>query len=251
MQYLSQAGIEVLIKAVIQAIPTYSMRIFKIPKNILMELNRLMQQYWWGQKAEKKKRIHWYSWGKLRQVKVSGGLGLRDLEQFNLAMLAKQERRSIQNSPSLAAKVFSTKYFPNGNFLKAGLNRSPSLIWRSIMVARPLIEEGLFWHIGNDCSTKIWHDKWLPCPTCFKVQSPVKNLEPEATVDALIDPVTSSWRMELINETFLEKEAATIIQTPISLCNSSDRISWRCTTNGIFSVRSAYDHLQLKIRQRA
>ncbi|XP_040994384.1 uncharacterized protein LOC121240933 [Juglans microcarpa x Juglans regia] len=149
-----------------KAIPTYSMGVFKIPKANLRELNRLMKQYWWGQKAEESK-INWCSWEKMAKAKACGGLRFRDLESFNLAMLAKQGWRLLQSPNSLVARVLSAKYFPNGDFLGVGLTRNPSQIWRSIMAAKPLLDEGLFWHIGNGCSTRIWLHKWLPIPNSY------------------------------------------------------------------------------------
>lgn len=46
VNFLSQAGKEVLLKAVIQAIPTYSMCIFQLPISFCKELNGLMQGFW-------------------------------------------------------------------------------------------------------------------------------------------------------------------------------------------------------------
>ncbi|XP_041025387.1 uncharacterized protein LOC121265784 [Juglans microcarpa x Juglans regia] len=57
VKLLSQAGNEILLKAVIQAIPNYNMRIFKIPKAILKEINSIMQKFWWGQMGDQSK-IH-------------------------------------------------------------------------------------------------------------------------------------------------------------------------------------------------
>jgi hypothetical protein len=45
---LTLAGKEVLLKAVVQAIPTYSMSVFLLPIGLFKELNRLMQSFWWG-----------------------------------------------------------------------------------------------------------------------------------------------------------------------------------------------------------
>jgi len=47
-KYISKAGREVLIKMVTQAIPTYSMSMFKIPKKICDDINSVLAKYWWG-----------------------------------------------------------------------------------------------------------------------------------------------------------------------------------------------------------
>jgi hypothetical protein len=77
-KFLSQASKEVLIKAVVQAIPTYSMCIFLLPTKLCKELNRIMQNFWWSHK-ENDKKIHWMSWEKMGRAKDQGGLDFRDI----------------------------------------------------------------------------------------------------------------------------------------------------------------------------
>ena len=86
---LSKAGKEVLIKAVAQAIPTYTMNCFKIPDSLCDELTSLIRNFWWGQKQNERK-MAWISWNKLCEPKAVGGMSFRQLKQFNLALLAKQ-----------------------------------------------------------------------------------------------------------------------------------------------------------------
>jgi hypothetical protein len=45
-KFLSQAGKEILLKAVIQAIPTYRMRVFLLPMGLCKEINSMMQKFW-------------------------------------------------------------------------------------------------------------------------------------------------------------------------------------------------------------
>ena len=72
---ISEAVREVLIKIVAQAIPTYSMSIFKIPKAVCDGMNSVLAKYWWGQTWNERK-IHWTNWGKLCTFEncVGGGL---------------------------------------------------------------------------------------------------------------------------------------------------------------------------------
>ena len=57
---LSRGGKEVLIKAVVQSIPTYSMGVFQLPKKLCDKLDAMCAKFWWGQEGEVWK-IHWKS----------------------------------------------------------------------------------------------------------------------------------------------------------------------------------------------
>uniref|UniRef100_A0A7N2LNR1 Reverse transcriptase zinc-binding domain-containing protein n=1 Tax=Quercus lobata TaxID=97700 RepID=A0A7N2LNR1_QUELO len=51
-------GKEVLIKSVIQAIPSYVMSFFQLPVRLCKELTQMTAAYWWGQKHSEQK-MHW------------------------------------------------------------------------------------------------------------------------------------------------------------------------------------------------
>ena len=55
---LSQAGREVLINFVIQAIPTCTVGCFKIPLGFCHEIEALIKKFWWGQRVDCRK-IYW------------------------------------------------------------------------------------------------------------------------------------------------------------------------------------------------
>lgn len=174
------------------------------------------------------------------KAKSAGGLGFRDLESFNLVMLAKQGWRLTQNPNSLAAHVLQQKFYPEQSFLQAKLGYRPSYIWISILAIRHLLNKGLFWGIGNGEQTLIWQDKWIPKPFSFKIQSAVKILDKEAKVNELIDCEVRTWRTSLIDEIFPNEEAKIIKKIPISLCSKPDKIIWKGISNGQFIVRNAY-----------
>ncbi|KAL0414361.1 UNVERIFIED_CONTAM: hypothetical protein Sradi_1637800 [Sesamum radiatum] len=49
--FLSHAGKEVLIKAVVQAVPTYAMGCFKLPITLLKEIQGMIANFWWGNRG--------------------------------------------------------------------------------------------------------------------------------------------------------------------------------------------------------
>ena len=113
--------------------------------------------------------------------KIRGGLGFRNLQAFNLAMLAKQGWRLVMNPNSLVARIYKAKYSQHGDVFKAKLGSNPSYAWRSIMNRLEVVKRRTQWRVGNGNLIHIWEDKWLLTPSTYKVISPQSSL------------VTSQW----------------------------------------------------------
>ena len=150
----SQAGREVLIKSVIQEIPTYTMSCFKLPRGLIKELEVLVHKFWWDYSVDSRK-VHWVKWERLCEAKEVGGLGFEEIEKFDEALLAKQVWRTINNPDSLCHQVFKAIFFPNYSILEAKDLRVGSYAWKSILSARDVIRKGMVWHIGNGESMRI------------------------------------------------------------------------------------------------
>ena len=84
----------------VQAIPSYATAYFKLPKKLIRDLHRLIANFWWGSK-EGKSKMHWCKWSGMCLGKEKEGMGFRDLESFNQALLAKQGWRLLRNPGSL------------------------------------------------------------------------------------------------------------------------------------------------------
>jgi hypothetical protein len=89
-------------------------------------------------------------------------MGLRDFQSFNLAMLAKQIWRLIDESNSLCAKVLRAKYYPDGDILQAGPLKGSSFTWQSILGGLTTFKRGFIWRVGDGEKIDIWKDPWIP-----------------------------------------------------------------------------------------
>ncbi|KAA3453178.1 reverse transcriptase [Gossypium australe] len=217
IRHLSQWGKEIFIKEILQAIPTYNMACFLLPKTLCSELESIIARFWW-QKGHGQRGIHWCTWKELCKSKENGGLGFRSLDQFNIALLAKQGWCLINYPDSLLAQ-------------------------RSIWATKKTLKEGLCWRIGNGEQVSIWNDCWIPGVNVNEIENRANNSELES-VSNLIDSTKRSWKRNLIESTFPEHIVQKILQIPLAEVEHADFQVWRGEHFGELLVRSAYQLLQ-------
>ncbi|GAU30435.1 hypothetical protein TSUD_392480 [Trifolium subterraneum] len=150
---LSRAGKEIMIKSVLQAIPTYVMSIYLLPDSLIDNIERMINAFCWGG-GDNNKGIRWLAWKRTVCPKEEGGLGFRDFQLFNMAMVAKQDSK---------------------------LGNNPSFTWRSIWKSRKVLLHGCRWSIGDGSNIKVMGEPWLRVEDGGWVASP-QNQESEANM---------------------------------------------------------------------
>lgn len=169
-----------------------------------------------------------------------GGLGFKDFESFNIALLAKQYWRLINNPNALWAKVLKGLYFPNKECMEAVRGSSPSWIWCSLLEGKQLIQKGIQWNVGSGELISFWDDAWVPDLMGKKVTPSTSPIEEHHRVVDFIDQSTYSWNLERLRQNVPEAEVQAICKIPVSSSKSSDKIIWRHTKSGNYTVKSGY-----------
>ncbi|KAL8131281.1 hypothetical protein AgCh_007272 [Apium graveolens] len=240
---INQGGKEVLVKAVIQSLPTYAMSVFLLPLEITKDVERSISKFWWNTKKTASKSIHWMSWDRLSRHKSRGGMGFRDFRDFNLAMLGKQGWRFIKNPSSLVSKVFKARYFPDCSFMDAQIGNNPSFVWRSIWEAKHVIAAGMRWKIGSGNSVNILDQPWLLDDHNPFITSAVQGLE-NYKVSALMAMDHRGWDEEILRDLFNTRDQQCIRRITLTDSSEEDEVYWGKEASGMYSVRSAYRLLQ-------
>lgn len=174
---------------------------------------------------------------------MEGGLGFRDMKLFNWALLGKQAWRLTLQNGSLIEQILRARYYPNSNFMDSNLGDTPSYTWRGIWEAKWVLRRGVRWRVGNGESIRIWKDAWIPGTQTRKIISPRGNANVDEEVGVLIDPITKSWKEDLVADFFLPFEAARVLSIPISHRLPADTLCWDLEKDGCYSVKSAYNAL--------
>uniref|UniRef100_A0A803PKP8 Reverse transcriptase domain-containing protein n=1 Tax=Cannabis sativa TaxID=3483 RepID=A0A803PKP8_CANSA len=240
---LSRAGKEILIKAVVQALPSYAMNVFQLPQDTCKDIEKSMCDFWWHSKSSQKNGIHWLSWKNLSKHKGMGGMGFRDLRDFNLALLGKQGWRLITNEDSLVARIFRARYYPNGHFLTAEVGANPSFIWRSVLASKDLIKMGIRKRIGSGVNVDILGEPWL-----IQDEDPfISSTHPALfnnKVSSLMKVGVREWDTEILEDVLSIRDQQLVLSVPLSSDVDSDGWYWSKEKHGFYTVKSGYNCLQ-------
>ncbi|KAG7576302.1 Ribonuclease H domain [Arabidopsis thaliana x Arabidopsis arenosa] len=249
---LSMAGRITLTKAVLSSIPVYSMSSILLPASTLDGLDKLARSFVWGSTVEKRKQ-HLLAWDKVCKLKKDGGLGLKEARTMNKALLAKVGWRLMNDKESLWARVVRMKYkVGEAHDLSWMVPKSNwSSTWRSVGVGlREVVSRGIGWVPGDGKTIRFWTDRWVlgePLRERVIAQLPEeeigKRVEAYWTVGIGWDTAALSQYLSVSD---LQRLNAVVVKGVPFL---ADQLSWQETTNGVFSVRSAYALLKQENEQ--
>ncbi|XP_073129192.1 uncharacterized protein [Henckelia pumila] len=207
-----------LIRSVLLSIPIYLCQVIQPPLAVLEKLERIFNAFLWGSRPLEKK-WHWARWSRACLPVKEGGLGFRRLKDIVDSFSMKLWFRFRQGS-SLWARFISRKYCRNVSPICAPSRGAISPTWRRLLQIRPRAEPGIRWRIGlGDVS--FWDDTWLG--------------------DA---PLSSRCNdFDLLCAVVATSVAEEIVQIPI-LVDEPDATIWIHSTDGAFSVRSAWEQVR-------
>jgi len=247
----------VLVKAVLQSMPTYLFSVLGAPKGVIKEIRALQRNFLWGKNQDRPK---WalVSWEKLCMPKGQGGLGIRDPDTLGLALRAKIWWRWVSKGDIPWAKLWCRKYAPNCDpelLIRLNPSTRGSQIWNAASEGRPLIQEHAFWEIHHGDRADFWYDSWNQWPILHK-EIDLPEIRAMCTARQLIK-VRDFWANNQTGNEFRqwkkedwwhnlgdEDDWASIVDLlgdrQIRISRGHDKLRWGHQAKGTYSIKEAY-----------
>ncbi|XP_013739997.1 uncharacterized protein LOC106442922 [Brassica napus] len=235
---LSGAGKMVLLKTVLAVMPSYAMSCFKLPVSLCKQIQSVLTRFWWDQTPEVK-RMCWVPWEKLTLPKSAGGLGFRDIERFNDALLAKLTWRLLKHPDSLLGQTLLGKYCHHNNLLSCSSTGAMSHGWRGLLAGREVLKMGLGWVVGTGKDINIWNENWLSTGETLRPFGPPNLNEQNLTVQDLLHPTKGDWNVTAIRAHLPQYEDTIRLLQP-STFNMNDVLVWLPVKSGEYTTKSGY-----------
>ncbi|XP_058757405.1 uncharacterized protein LOC131630662 [Vicia villosa] len=168
---ISIGGRVTLINAVLNAIPSFTFSFYKSPLKVLNKIRGIQRNFLWSGNANKRS-INWVKWDTICKPKDKGGLGVRDVGEFNRALLLKWKWRLLKDDGAVWKSFVQWRYknIRLKVFLPAGegFNAKDSKWWRDVLsidILRDNSEEGFSSCVqciaNNGSSISFWYSIWL------------------------------------------------------------------------------------------
>lgn len=166
--YISMGGRSMIVKSILTAIPLYFMSLFPLSKKVANQLKTLQCTFLWGGNVDSKKTT-WVKWDDICKTKKEGGLGVKNLQFFNQALLSKWVWRFLKNE-SLWARTIRARH---GDILLNHRGQLPisewgckSSWWAKILATMGKVGTGWFWsnlfqRLGDGNNISFWNDCWV------------------------------------------------------------------------------------------
>ncbi|CAL5186225.1 unnamed protein product [Lathyrus oleraceus] len=261
-KHLSLGGKVTLLNSVLNNVPIFLLSFFKAPKCVLEEIIKIQRNFLWGDGGGSRKMC-WVSWDKICLRTEEGGLGVKNVEWFNLALMSKWGWRFLNDKHAIWFKLLQFRYDSGlqslGEVVSKPTLSNYSLWWRDIRLVCGTPLGGHDWFgdsisckLGRGNSILFWKHCWLGnsslkllFPRLFEVCS-----FPNALVIncGLWENGGWSWKVGvdstlLVGELLEDwKELIEILKDVKPCTNGVDKLIWWRDVGG-FSVRNAFKRL--------
>lgn len=224
---------------------TYWAAVVRIPKAIVKEINSLLKSFLWnhGKCGKGKAKV---AWSVVCCSKEEGGLGLKNLDQWNEVLLIKHIWKLVTNADSLWVKWVNRVKLKDKSFWEMNVTKQDCGTWKALLELRAKVRPFIWHTIGNGKKTLMWYDYWHTAGPLSNFISNKSIYDARISCNASIADMIeeNSWCWP--NEWYHKFPILNQIQVPNLVAANSDTVKWRSKAGQLinFSTQNAWKDLK-------
>ena len=217
-----------LVRHVLSAMPVHILMAIVINPSILKKIMRIIRDFLWHGRRDARSGSCLVSWPRVCRPIEFGGLGVRDLYLTGISLRCRWL------------------------WLKA---TDPARPWHQLQLPMDEVTSRFFrastsWHLGDGKTCLFWSDHWLDGQAVSEIAPGLFSLVPSRRKRRTVvcEGLEQHAWIRDIHGTLGIPEALEYIHLwrklqGVALTTTPDKISWRWTSNGIYSAKSCYHAL--------
>ncbi|KAG2411216.1 hypothetical protein I3760_Q020700 [Carya illinoinensis] len=211
---------------------------------VLRKINTILSSFLWGENNGKGKR-KWCYWDKVCKPVSECGVGVRDLAKVQKSFHMKFAWR-LMAVDNLWTRFFKAKYFRHGHMAVVTPSQNDSRFWKLVLKVFPEVYENMYVKI-REGKASFWFDRWLSSGPLAKSIELVQRLVLKAQECWEL----GAWDTIALEELVGEEKINEILMSNLNQKVGSDVFVWKPTTNGKFSIASAWEVIRIKGMRRS
>ncbi|KAJ1692355.1 hypothetical protein LUZ63_009053 [Rhynchospora breviuscula] len=243
---LSRAGRLVLANAVLSSIPVFYMSVFRLPKWVIKEIDKIRRQFIWGRNISSNnpsgRGMPLLAWDRVCLPKKAGGFGIINLRMHNVTLLLRWWWKNYHDPESQWAKITKNLYGKrDSNIPPIGWKKEGSFFWKDLMALRFYFQISTVTNVLSGKQTLFWFDNWASQRLCyFGAENEISARRCITLCDAL--PI---WKQLPPAPHTLKNFMVAEIASQFQLTQGNDHLIWRWNANGNYTASSVYRTLIL------
>ena len=249
--YLSKGGRLTLIKSTLSNLPTYFLSLFPIPAAVAKRIEQIQRNFLWGSSMDSVKFLL-VKWDQICRPYFQGGLAIKNIRQFNAALLGKWLWRFGVERDAVWKRVIMEKY---GSMEGGWMSKVPTGpygvgLWKHIWHGWSSFARFLSFEVGDGSRIRFWDDVWCggdPLRKVFPELYRIARVKEGVVADFLhirgdsvhwevnFTRLIQDWELESVSS-FLDLLYSTTIHK-----HEEDKLIWKLSPGKDFQVKSFYN----------
>jgi hypothetical protein len=192
---LSFAGRLQLLNSVLYSLQVYWSSMFILPRKVIKEINPKFNRFLWNGKDESSARAK-IAWDEICLPKKEGGLGLKNLDVWNVSSMMRHIWSLFARSGSIWVAWVHAYLLKGKSFWSVSIPQNCSWCWRKLLKMRNLARGFLKFEVGDGRNIHLWFDHWHPLRVLFDKFGYRVIYDSQSHLDAKVDSVFRNgvWR---------------------------------------------------------